>query len=44
MEAVQFAEDQLVVVEVLRFFKKNPEKFKPIIDEAREAPIIHSHD
>src|ERR1017187_6977475 len=37
IEAVKFAEDQLGVAEVLRFLRRNPGKFKPIIDEAREA-------
>jgi hypothetical protein len=36
MEAAMFAEDQLGVAEVLRFFKRNPEKFNPIINEARK--------
>jgi hypothetical protein len=39
MEAVKFAEDHLGVVEVLRFLRKNPERFKPIIDEARRSLI-----
>ena len=37
LDAAKFAEDQLGVAEVLWFLKKNPEKFKPIIDEARRA-------
>jgi hypothetical protein len=37
MEAVKFAEDQIGVAEVLRFLKRNPDRLKPIIDEARKA-------
>ncbi|MBZ5621736.1 MAG: hypothetical protein LAQ69_23860 [Acidobacteriia bacterium] len=37
MEAIKFAEDHLCVAEVLRFLRRNPERFKPIIDEARKA-------
>lgn len=37
IDALQFAEDHLGVAEVLRFFRRNPERFKPIIDEARKA-------
>jgi len=32
----KFAEDHVDVMEVLRFLKKNPENFKPIIDEVRK--------
>ena len=39
MAAVKFAEDHLGVAEVLRFLNTNPERFKPIIDEARKALI-----
>jgi hypothetical protein len=39
MEAVEFAEDHLGVAQVLRFLSRNPERFKPIIDEARKALI-----
>ena len=37
IEAVKFAEDHAGIAEVLRSFKKTPEKFNPIIDEARKA-------
>ena len=37
MDAVEFAEDHLGVTEVLRFLRKYPARFKPIIDEARKA-------
>jgi hypothetical protein len=37
MDAIRFAEDHLGVGEVLRFLKKNPDQFRPIIDEARKA-------
>jgi hypothetical protein len=37
MEAIKFAEDHIGVAAVLRFLKKTPEKFKPVIDEARKA-------
>jgi hypothetical protein len=37
IEAVKFAEDHLGVAEVLRFVKRNPERFKPITDEASKA-------
>ena len=36
IEAIKFAEDQLGVAEPGRFLRKNPEQFKPIIDEARK--------
>lgn len=39
MEAVQFAEDHIGVIEVLRFMKKNPERFRPIIEKARRSLI-----
>ena len=37
MEAIKFAEDHLGVAEVLRFLKRTPERFQPIIDEARKV-------
>jgi hypothetical protein len=37
MEAVKFAEDHLGVAQVLRLLKRNPERFQPIIEEARKA-------
>ncbi|MCL4488925.1 MAG: hypothetical protein M1570_12445 [Chloroflexi bacterium] len=37
MDAVKFAEDHLGVGEVLRLRKKNPDQFRPIIDEALNA-------
>ncbi len=37
MKAVKFAEDHLGEAEVLRFLERCPERFQPIIDEARKA-------
>ena len=37
MEAVKFAEDHVGVVEVLRFMKKSPARFRPIIEKARRS-------
>ena len=37
IEAVKFAGDHVGAIEVLRFMKKSPEKFRPIIEEARRA-------
>jgi hypothetical protein len=31
VDAARFAEDGLGVMEILRFLKKNPERFEPII-------------
>ena len=37
MAAVEFAEDQVGIVEVLRRMKSSPERFSPIIEEARRS-------
>lgn len=37
IQAVKFAEEHIGVAEVLRFLKKNPARFKPIVDEAPNA-------
>ena len=37
IEAVKFAEDHIGMAVVLRFLKRFPERFEPIIDEARKA-------
>ena len=37
MEAVKFAEDHVGIFEVLRVMKMSPERFRPIIEEARES-------
>ena len=37
VEAMKFAENHVGVAEVLRFCRRVPEKFEPLIDEARKA-------
>ena len=39
MEAVKFAEDHVGIFEVLRVMKMSPERFRPIIEEARKSLI-----
>jgi hypothetical protein len=37
MEAVKFAEDHVGILEVLRVIKMSPDRFRPIIEEARRS-------